>query len=88
MVSPAMFAFSGLLAPLAAKTANYALVSQQADDLKNIKRIIEWWRAVLGSLTDQQTAMLEQRKPAVLHNMYLTLNECVIVRSVSPRSWH
>ncbi|KAL1937553.1 hypothetical protein VTO73DRAFT_13048 [Trametes versicolor] len=85
MVSPAMFAFSGLLAPLAAKTANYALVSQQADDLKNIKRIIEWWRAVLGSLTDQQTAILEQRKPAVLHNMYLTLNDmstCVTLLEV------
>ncbi len=85
MASPVMIALSSLLVPLAARAVAGALVSKQSDNLQSIERIIECWRAILGSLTNQQKANLEQQKPGALSNVYQTLNECITVCSLCSR---
>ncbi|EIW62122.1 uncharacterized protein TRAVEDRAFT_18599 [Trametes versicolor FP-101664 SS1] len=59
--------------PIMLTLRGYALASKQHNNLRDIQHIIEYWRAILGSLTDQQTANLEQQRPGVVNQMYQAL---------------
>lgn len=74
--------------PIMLTLRGYALASKQHNNLRDIQHITEYWRAILGSLTDQQTANLEQQRPGVVNQMYQALIWCVPMCLAYSRYWH